>query len=210
MTLEARSVLGNPFIGVYRIGVPTARGVFVSELSGGGCVHCSSTVAAHEILDELSDAVGLSLPAKPGVATDNKGRWAFWMSPRSWLVSVDADREGALVASVAERFPDRRVHASRFSDYLFWMSVSGEGAEDLLRQGGFLSVEETFWMSPRSWLVSVDADREGALVASVAERFPDRRVHASRFSDYLFWMSVSGEGAEDLLRQGGFLSVDAR
>ncbi len=143
MTLEARSVLGNPFIGVYRIGVPTARGVFVSELSGCCCVHCSSTVAAHEILDELSDAVGLSLPAKPGVATDNKGRWAFWMSPRSWLVSVDADREGALVASVAERFPDRRVHASRFSDYLFWMSVSGEGAEDLLRQGGFLSVEET-------------------------------------------------------------------
>ena len=48
---------------------------------------------------------------------------------------------------------------------------------------------------------------EPKLLDSINTHFPDRSIHASAFSDYLCWLSLEGEAAEDALRQGGFISL---
>lgn len=113
----------------------------VRELPASGWLLCVAAPAAMTSLDPLAAALGVAVPTKSGAVTTTGERSAYWLSPTSWLIQIAPGDEDATLAAVLAAYPDRLVHAARFSDALHWLSLSGAGAEDLLKQGGFISLE---------------------------------------------------------------------
>ena len=66
---------------------------------------------------------------------------AIWMSPRSWLLVCPLSEEEELLWTLSDGFPERAIHACRYSDQICWLELSGPGADPLLRAGGFLALE---------------------------------------------------------------------
>lgn len=141
MMLEAISALGNPVGRQASIADFSTADIRLADRSDIGCVYLASAVPAADVRAALSQILALTVPTTPGVASDNGECRALWLSPRAWLIRCLADDEGALVDSLNARFPDKTVHASRFTDHLAWIEVAGPGADDLLKQGGFVSFE---------------------------------------------------------------------
>lgn len=111
-----------------------------------GCVLCTAAV---EVVgsgvptgpfERLCAALSLALPTRAGAVEQDGERMALWLTPRSWLVLCPAEQESALCQAVTEAYPERLVLASRYSDQLCWIELNDEGAEDALRQGGFLTL----------------------------------------------------------------------
>lgn len=142
MMLEARSSLGGPFGASTPINDLSRPELEVVEHSDFGCVLCSAAVDVSEIYKKMSKKGKLELPRQSGAVVRQGERTAIWLSPRSWLILCSLDDEPELIASINGAFPDHIVLASAFSDYICWLSLSGEEAEDKLRQGGFVSFAE--------------------------------------------------------------------
>lgn len=140
MMLHALSPMGFP------CGAPTLvrggfrEGLSVSECSDFGCVLLTATVDITDFQQELLRLTGVELPLLSGLVVQADGRYVVWLSPRSWLILCRLDEEPKLLDSINSNFPCRSIHASAFSDYLCWLSLEGEAAEDALRQGGFISL----------------------------------------------------------------------
>ena len=92
-----------------------------------------------KLTDQLETLLGVQLPRCHGATGGSQGHPTIWMTPRSWLVTCTHVDEAALCVKTAAAFPDRSVHATRFGDYLCWLELSGEGAENALEQGSFVS-----------------------------------------------------------------------
>ncbi len=122
MTLAARTGLDAAIGGEHVIDL--VADVSLTEPSGGACVLCTSAVPADDVRDALPGALDVALPASPGVTVAANGRWASWLTPRSWLVSVGEGAEEVALETVARRFPDHTVHASRYRDSLIWLARS--------------------------------------------------------------------------------------
>lgn len=140
MRLTACSSLGTPFGAPAPVPGFASRVATLRERSDIGCLLVGSALDASRVASAAADAVGVDLPIAAGAVAVGEGRLALWLSPRSWLVHCPLDEEFALVARVNAAFPDKTVNAAHFTDYLCWLELRGEGAEDLLRQGGFLSL----------------------------------------------------------------------
>lgn len=141
MSLEARSALGDRFGVASTIAELAGPGVKLIERADLGTVLCVSAVDATAILDRLSQAIGLPCPAAAGETSSQGARTALWLSPRSWLIQCLPKDEDSLVDAVNNKFTDKTVHASRFSDYLCWLELSGPGAGGLCKHMGFMSFE---------------------------------------------------------------------
>ena len=115
--------------------------VSVVERNDGGCVLLTSAVDAEKIIEALSRAIAVDISAAPGTVSGEGDLTVSWLSPRSWLVHVPENGMDTVIDAVGQAFPERHVHASRFSDHLCWFDIIGDGAEALLKQGGFISLE---------------------------------------------------------------------
>lgn len=138
MTLTARSALGHDFGA--RHSLPGPAGISLAEHADIGCVWVTCATDAAAVLAPLEAALGYDLPRESGAMIRTGECAAVWMNPRAWLLRCPATAEDETVARVAAAFPDRLAHASAFTDFLCWFSLEGDGAEDLLKQGGFLSL----------------------------------------------------------------------
>ena len=107
-----------------------------------GCVLLTAAVDAAHGSSAAEAVVGVELPAVHGRIGNGNGRRALWLSPRSWLVHCAVAEEGELVKRVNASFPDKLLHATRFTDALCWLELSGPGSFELLTEGGFLSLEQ--------------------------------------------------------------------
>jgi len=99
-----------------------------------------SAVDGAEAAAALSESCAITVPTAPGTVCIEAPHTAFWLSPRSWLLRVEQDDEAAVLAAIRTGFPDRRVHATPYSDALHWFEIAGPGAAALLARGGFVSL----------------------------------------------------------------------
>lgn len=140
MILQALSPMGLPFGSSARVEEGCREGLSVSECSDYGYILLTSAVDITDFRKDLLRLTGVEFPLQPGLVVQADERYVVWLSPRSWLISCRLDDEPKLLDSINTHFPDRAIHASAFSDYLCWLSLEGEAAEDALRQGGFISL----------------------------------------------------------------------
>jgi heterotetrameric sarcosine oxidase gamma subunit len=140
--LEPRSTLGAPFGSVSAVPGFPGRGAILRERADIGCLLLNAAVDATGIIALASKAVGIDLPPVAGAVRTSEGLLGVWLSPRSWLVHCSIEDETALTARVNTAFPDKLVHAARFTDYLCWFDLSGPSSDDLLKEGGFVSLEQ--------------------------------------------------------------------
>ncbi len=147
-------------------------------LPAGGALLLTAAVEARAVSEPLGRLLGLPVPMQPWQTETHRGRMLHWISPRSWLLSCDQDDEAALAAAVLRAFPDRCLHACAQSSRISRFGLRGEGAEDLLRQIGFLALEPggivpggfrrtllagqptLVWrIGPTEWQLGVDRDK---------------------------------------------------
>jgi len=140
MSLDALSPLGHTFGQGNDLLLSGAPDVKSQERADFGCLLLTSAVDGAQTADALEACLSATLPRGPGVVTRAGDRIAIWLSPRSWLFICDPAEEAALAGLVAACFPDRLAHASAFTDFLCWFSLEGRRAEDMLRQGSFISL----------------------------------------------------------------------
>jgi heterotetrameric sarcosine oxidase gamma subunit len=137
LTPVAKSALGNPFGGVHFIG--TFGGVAVTERSDIGAVLISAAV--DDCAATASSLVGIDLPSAPGRFVGGAGLTAIWLSPRSWILQCPIEEEGRICRALATAFGDGSVHATGFTDQLCWLALSGGDPMELLRRGGFVTLD---------------------------------------------------------------------
>lgn len=140
MSLDALSALGHPFGRSSDLPLSGTPDVRCRERADIGCVLLTSAVDGTQTADALEACLSATLPREPGAVARADDRIAIWLSPRSWLFVCDPAEEAALAGRVAARFPNRLAHASAFTDFLCWFSLEGRRAEDMLRQGCFISL----------------------------------------------------------------------
>ncbi len=141
MKVQARATLWAPFGTAAPLAAFKASGVTLRERADIGCVLMTSAVTSAGIVAAASVAAGVDLPLEAGETKIGQGRTAVWLTPRSWLVQCRIEEEPSLVTSVNDAFPDKRLHAVRFTDSLCWFELSGAEALDCLTEGGFVSLE---------------------------------------------------------------------
>jgi heterotetrameric sarcosine oxidase gamma subunit len=143
MTLEARSALGG-FAGLARVvGGLGSQGAETELIDRAdiGCLLLSTSVEPRLYLAAIEAIAGVVPPVGPGPVGTRGLRQAIWMTPRSWILLCPLGDEEEILWSFADGFPERDVHAFRYSDQLCWLELCGAGAEDLLRAGSFLSLD---------------------------------------------------------------------
>lgn len=140
MILTAVSPMGNAF--GKSAALPEIILAEAQERSDIGAVLIVTTRDGESFAESLSKGLGCELPLTHGEVLATGDKQAIWLSPRSWIILCTPEVEAELVAAVGRSFPDREAHASRFSDALAWLTLDGAATENLLRQGGFLSLEQ--------------------------------------------------------------------
>jgi heterotetrameric sarcosine oxidase gamma subunit len=141
MKLQAQSTLGAPFGVAATVPGFTSRNAVLRELADIGCVLLTAAVDNAEIAASASAVAGVDLPLVHGMIKTGVGRLALWLSPRSWLVQCGLEEEVDLIARLNATFPDKRAHATGFTDYLCWFELSGAASLDLLTESTFVSLE---------------------------------------------------------------------
>jgi heterotetrameric sarcosine oxidase gamma subunit len=113
----------------------------LTERADIGCILLNSAVDTKEVTSTIVDTLGFEVPANATAPMGSRPNAAVWLTPRSWLILCPVSGEFQLITRVNAAFPDKRVHASAFTDYLCWLELAGKEAETLLTSGGFLSLE---------------------------------------------------------------------
>lgn len=139
--LAPRAVLSQTFGTKSSIPEPGRRATSVSERADVGCVLLTAATDLDPGTNEAIRHLQLKLPDAAGVIVTDGSRRALWLSPRSWLIQCGVADDTTLITSVNSLGPERLLHAVCFTDALCWFELSGAGAQDLLTEGGFLSLE---------------------------------------------------------------------
>lgn len=139
--LQSESSLGAPIGSVSILFGSVSNRLEVRERADVGCVLVNAAIDAANILDAAGAAAGVALPASAGSVSRGSSCSAIWLTPRSWLVPCHIEDEFDLVSRINAVFADKRLHAVLFTDYLCWLELRGETVEELIQQGGFISME---------------------------------------------------------------------
>jgi heterotetrameric sarcosine oxidase gamma subunit len=113
----------------------------LTECADIGCILLNSAVDTKEVTSAIADTLGFEVPANATAPERSGSNAAVWLTPRSWLILCPVSEEFQLITRINAAFPDKRVHASAFTDYLCWLKLGGKEADALLTSGGFLSLE---------------------------------------------------------------------
>ena len=125
------------------VSVPERDDLNIFAETGHAHLLCTTAVDAEALADKLGRALAVDVPLTPGPVMITEDRAAMWLSPRSWLIRLPKTSEDQAMGSVLEAFPDRDVHISRYSDQFCWLGIEGAASENMLAQGGFISLERT-------------------------------------------------------------------
>ena len=136
MNLKARTVIPEA-----TVACACGEDVSVVERDGDGCVLLTSAVEAEKIIESLSRALAIDIPTAPGTVSGEGDLTVSWVSPRSWLAHVPENEVDTVIEAVGRAFSEKHLYASCFSDHLCWRDIEGDGAEALLKQGGFISLD---------------------------------------------------------------------
>jgi heterotetrameric sarcosine oxidase gamma subunit len=139
--LQPQSALGAPFGTASTVSGFSSDSLFLRERADIGCILLTTAVDNADIATSASQAAGLELPLTPGPINTASQRKAIWLSPRSWLIHCRVEEENDLVTHLNAAFLYKLAHAAPFTDYLFWLELSGPPALDLLTEGTFLSLD---------------------------------------------------------------------
>ncbi len=160
-----------------------------------GCVVYASATHASGFNHTLSALLDIPLPDEPGITTCVKSLRPIWLSPHEWLVLCELKDELRLLEAAKNKYPDGSIHAARYTDRICWFDLSGDDAEPLLKQGGFLSLEGPALMPGHSkrtlianisviivhttsnWLIGVERDYVKYFVTWAAEAHERMHVH---------------------------------
>jgi heterotetrameric sarcosine oxidase gamma subunit len=138
MKFQPRSVFGTTF----GVSAPVPElSTTLLERADIGCLLVNSAVESAAVATELAAAVRIEFPLEAGTIADLHSHRALWLTPRSWLLHCPVEEEWALARKINEAFPDKRVHAALYTDYLCWFELFGSRASNLLAEGGFVSLE---------------------------------------------------------------------
>lgn len=141
MRLSAESTLGAPLGATGPVAGFTQSDAALVERADMACVLLTVAVENAETVAAASRAIGFELPTVAGPVRYSEQHIAVWLTPRSWLVLSDVVSEAELVSRVNAASRDGTLHASRFTDYLCWLELSGPHALDLLTRLSFVSLE---------------------------------------------------------------------
>lgn len=141
MKLRPESTLGMQFYSGCVISSSAFDGLELSERADIGCLLLAAACEAQDVVDRVSVEARVHLPTTAGIIDTTTKHLALWLSPRSWLVQCPVGEEIELVSRVNAAFPDKRLHAAPFTDHLCWLDFRGDGAEELLQEGSFISLE---------------------------------------------------------------------
>ncbi|HEY0680993.1 MAG TPA: sarcosine oxidase subunit gamma family protein [Steroidobacter sp.] len=178
MKPESQSSLRRQFGTLSTVADRISDKLEVRERADIGCVLLNAAVNSVDIIDAGSAAVGVQLPAGAGLISTVPRRSAMWLTPRAWLILCSAEDEIALASRVDAAFPEKRLHAALFTDYLCWLELRGQSAEECLQYGAFISLERgglavghgkrtliagitavTIHQSRFEWLVAIERSR---------------------------------------------------
>lgn len=178
MTFTPLSALGYEFGLRHELPAPAWEGISFQERADIGCILL--TLATHDpsALEKAENTLGCRLPRESGTVLACDDFTGLWLSPRHWLLLCLQVREGGLVAAVETAFPGHEAHASAYSDSLCWLSLDGDDVEELLKQGGFVTLADgglatgharrtrlcgiavvLYHAAPTRWLVAVERSR---------------------------------------------------
>jgi heterotetrameric sarcosine oxidase gamma subunit len=122
-------------------GAPPVGDCRLKAAQGMGCLLISCAVPPEEAVHRLSDTVRVRFPLKPGTTDGSAQRRVLWLTPRSWLLLCPVPEEVALADAINESWPDRCAYAALYSDALRWIDLSGTGAQALLAEYTFISLD---------------------------------------------------------------------
>jgi heterotetrameric sarcosine oxidase gamma subunit len=140
MRLAPESALGKPFgvaSTITRLGLDTT----LTERAELGCILLTAATDPAELLHTASTSLGVPLPLRTGPISISYGRRALWISPQAWLILYEASDEESLMQAIQSTFPDRRLHAALFTDYLCWLDLSGTQSLSFLQESSFVSFD---------------------------------------------------------------------
>ncbi|MGF6933652.1 heterotetrameric sarcosine oxidase gamma subunit [Paraburkholderia sp. UCT70] len=141
MNLKPESAFGSPFDSSKPLPDFDRAFVTLTERSDIGCILLNSAVDTKEVVSSIADSLGFEVPVSAAIPSGHGPGAVVWLTPRSWLIPCPVSEEFGLIARINAAFPDKRVHASAFSDYLCWLEIGGKEAHTLLTSAGFLSLE---------------------------------------------------------------------
>lgn len=136
MRLEALTSLGGSYGSCKSVWLGRAE---LREKTNVGAVLCTAVGPNAKLARQLEKVLGVGVPLSSSTVVEGQKLRVLWLSPKSWIVLCTSEMENELVETISAAFSDHAVLASRFSDALCWLSLEGVAAEDLLRQGSFLS-----------------------------------------------------------------------
>ncbi len=140
MTLQPRTVFGTEFGARPPVPGFSANQATLLERSDIGCLLVNSAIDAAAVASALG-AAGFAVPRQAGAVVDTPTHSILWLSPRSWLVQCPVGEADGIAERINAAFPDKRVHAALFTDYLCWFELSGVESAALLAEGAFISLE---------------------------------------------------------------------
>jgi heterotetrameric sarcosine oxidase gamma subunit len=141
VNLKPDTALGSAFATAAPVHGFDTKFVTLMERSDIGCILVNCAVEVRDLAPSIASALGFALPADAAITTGKGGTSALWLTPRSWLIHCSVAEEFAIITRINASFPDKRVHASAFTDYLTWLEIAGEDAHKILTSGGFVSLE---------------------------------------------------------------------
>lgn len=139
--MKAWSALESEWGRTHPVSAFSHRRALLRERADLGTVLVTTAMEPEPVSGVLEAVVGFPLPARAGPMHSHDTMRAVWRSPRAWLIQCPVAAEEPLVASVNTPFPEREVIACAYGDALCWLDLAGPGAEDLLREGGFISLD---------------------------------------------------------------------
>jgi heterotetrameric sarcosine oxidase gamma subunit len=139
--LQPNSVLGGRFGQRSRIAAYNSEDSVLYERSDIGCVRLTSAVNAADVATYIEHAVGMRLPTEAGPIAAWEDKSALWLSPRDWLIQCSLESESDIVGQLNAAFPDKCLHAVPYTDALCWLELAGDGAHEVLADGGFISLQ---------------------------------------------------------------------
>jgi heterotetrameric sarcosine oxidase gamma subunit len=176
--LQPRPLFGATFGVSAPVPEFVAMNTTLLERADIGCLLVNSAVESSAVASELVAAVRFAFPLEAGAIADLHSHRLLWLTPRSWLLHCPVEEDWELARQINEAFPDKRVHAALFTDYLCWFELFGSQAFNLLTEGGFVSLERgglglgyakrtslagiaavVVHERPQTWLIGVERSR---------------------------------------------------
>jgi len=113
---------------------PANPGVRLAEIAHEAKLNLRGDLADPGFGAAVSGALGIDLPARPGIAAGD-GVAALWLGPTEWLVVGGVDREADLASRLQGALAGRHFAVTNVTDNWTVIGMAGPKALDVLAKG---------------------------------------------------------------------------